>query len=114
MGRNHFGLNTYANDVSRQTQDIGANYPFNGLSWKGGKRRGGKARRHRIKTRGRNKKYRGGNVSNFISQDIINLGRQIGYNTSSMVNSFTGQPAPVNPLPWQDQMRQGGLEASGI
>jgi hypothetical protein len=94
MNRGHYELNNYANDVSRQTQNIGANFPFNGLPWKGGS-----TRRHR-----RHRRHRGGTMSNFLSQDIINLGREFGFNTSSAYNALNGVSAPTNPLPWKDQM----------
>lgn len=115
MNRGHYDLNTYANDVSRQTQAIGANFPFSGLPWKGGSsrrpRRRRSTRRRRRHTRramsykqGCNRKMRGGALSNFLSQDIINLGREFGFNVNSAYNALNGAPAPVNPLPWKGQL----------
>lgn len=81
---NYYSNNTYNNDVSRQMIDVGANPPF--LGFKGGK------------------KQRGGTLSNFIGQDLINLGRQITYGAGSAFNALNGYPAPTNPLPWKGQL----------
>jgi hypothetical protein len=78
---NHYPLNTYQNDISRQIKNVGANPPFIG----------GK------------KKQKGGNLSNFITQDLINLGRQFQYGVGSAYNAIAGYSSPVNPLPWKDQ-----------
>ena len=102
MNRGHYDLNTYATDVSRQTQAIGANFPFNGL--KGGRRHRKSKRHHRVKRKRHTKHQRGGTLSNYLSQDIINLGREFGFNVQSAYNTLNGQPAPVNPLPWKDQL----------
>ena len=89
---NYYSLNKYINDVSRQMIDVGANRPFLGfLGLKGGAKK---------KTR----KQRGGDFSNFIGQDIVNLGRQFTYGLGSTFNALNGTPAPVNPLPWKGQL----------
>jgi hypothetical protein len=80
--RNYIENNTYTNDVSRQMVDVGANPPF----LKGGKR-----------------KQKGGTLSNFMSQDLINLGRQFQFGLGSAYNALAGYAAPTNPLPWKDQ-----------
>ena len=80
--RNFFAENSYNNDVSRQMVDVGANRPF----LKGGKR-----------------KQKGGTLSNFMGQDLINLGRQIQFGLGSAYNALAGYSSPVNPLPWKDQ-----------
>lgn len=80
--RNYFENNTYNNDVSRQMIDVGANTPF----LKGGKR-----------------KQKGGTISNFMAQDLINLGRQFQFGMGSAYNALAGYSSPVNPLPWKDQ-----------
>ena len=80
---NYYSNNTYNNDISRQMVDVGANPPF----LKGGKR-----------------KQRGGTISNFMAQDLINLGRQFQFGVGSAYNALAGYTAPVNPLPWKDQM----------
>jgi hypothetical protein len=86
---NYYSLNTYINDISRQMQNIGANPPF--LGFKGGKK---------MKT----KKLRGGTLSNFLGQDLINLGRQFTYGVGSAYNALNGYSAPTNPLPWKGQL----------
>ena len=82
---NYYPVNTYNNDVSRQMVDVGANPPF--LNIKGGKTR----------------KQKGGTLSNFITQDLINLGRQFQFGMGSAYNALAGYAAPVNPMPWKDQ-----------
>jgi len=80
--RNYIANNTYDTDVSRQMVDVGANPPF----LNGGKR-----------------KQRGGTLSNFLGQDLINLGRQFQFGVGSAYNALAGYQAPVNPMPWRDQ-----------
>jgi hypothetical protein len=87
--RNHFPLNIYKNDISRQMIDVGPNPPF---VVGGGKR-----------VKGRTRKQRGGTLSNFLTQDLINLGRQVQFGVGSAYNALSGYSAPVNPLPWKDQ-----------
>lgn len=82
---NYYPLNTYNNDISRQMVDVGANKPF--LNIKGGKR-----------------KQTGGNLSNFMGQDLINLGRQFQFGVGSAYNALAGYSAPINPMPWKDQI----------
>lgn len=82
---NHYPVNNYNNDVSRQMVDLGANPPY--LNIKGGKTR----------------KQKGGTLSNFFTQDLINLGRQFQFGIGSAWNAMAGYPAPVRPMPWQDQ-----------
>jgi hypothetical protein len=85
--RNHLAYNTYSpNDVSRQMIATGANPPF---SVGGGKK---------------SKKQKGGVLSNFLGQDLVNLGRQFQFNLGSTYNALNGYQAPVNPLPWKDQL----------
>lgn len=80
--RNYYPVNNYNNDISRQMVNVGANPPF-----KGGKR-----------------KQKGGNLSNFLGQDLINLGRQFQFGIGSAYNALAGYERPVNPLPWKDQL----------
>lgn len=91
--RNYYTNNTYNNDVSRQMIDVGANKPF--LGFKGGKR--SKKGKH-------TRKQRGGNLSNFLGQDLINLGRQFQFGVGSAYNALAGYPSPANPLPWKGQL----------
>jgi hypothetical protein len=46
----------------------------------------------------------GGNT-NFLNQDLVNVGRQIQYGLGSTYNAIRGYTAPVNPLPWKDQLK---------
>jgi hypothetical protein len=92
MNRNHLGYNTYSTDVSRQMTDVGANPPYTYL--KGG-RKG---------TRKQKKRQRGGTLSNYFGQDLINLGSQFQYNAGSSWNALRGNAQTANPLPWKDQM----------
>lgn len=79
---NHYSNNTYDNDISRQ---MVTNPPFSNP--KGGRRR----------------KQKGGTLSNFIGQDLINLGRQFQFGLGSAYNALAGYSSPVNPMPWRDQ-----------
>ena len=83
--RNYYDLNTFQNgDVQSSIINVGANSPF----IKGGNR----------------KKQKGGNLSNFIGQDLINLGRQFQFGMGSAYNALAGYSPPVNPLPWTGQL----------
>ena len=52
---------------------------------------------------GKSKKQKGGTLSNFIAQDLINLGRQFQFGVGTAYNALAGQPSPVNPLPFKGQ-----------
>jgi hypothetical protein len=86
--RNYLALNDYKPDISRQMISTGANPPF---SIGGGK--------------GRTRKQRGGTLSNFLGQDLINLGRQFQFGLGGAYNALAGYSSPVNPLPWKDQIQ---------
>jgi hypothetical protein len=86
---NYYSVNNYNNDVSRQMVNLGANKPF--LNLKGGKKY-------------RTRKHRGGGFNDFISQDLLNFGRQLNYGASSTFNALNGTAGPANPLPWKDQL----------
>uniref|UniRef100_A0A6C0ARX8 Uncharacterized protein n=1 Tax=viral metagenome TaxID=1070528 RepID=A0A6C0ARX8_9ZZZZ len=94
-GRNYLGLNTYDTDISRQMVSPGANPPF--LT-------GGKKHRKTRSHKSRSRKQRGGTLSNFLGQDLINLGRQFQFGLGSTYNALAGYQAPVSPLPWKDQL----------
>ena len=96
---NYYKLNTYNNDVSRQMVDVGANPPFLGFFGLGGGK-GRKSHKKMTKT----KKQRGGTLSNFLGQDLINFGRQVGFGFGSAYNALNGYSAPTNPLPWKGQL----------
>jgi len=92
---NFYSNNTYNNDISRQMVNVGANPPFLGfLGLKGG----------RSKHTKKHRKQRGGTSSNFISQDLLNLGRQLGHGIGTTFNALNGYPGYANPLPWKDQL----------
>lgn len=91
--RNYLAYNTYPTD------------PQTAMKLRGGRIKNTKRRR-----RGRGK--RGGNVlTSLIPQDLVNLGRNISFNTGSAYNALNGYPAPVNPLPYKDQF-QGSQTAN--
>ena len=99
MDNNHLAYNNYAPvDVSRQMLNVGAQKPYTYL---GGKRRHRKTRKS---SRSRAGKRRGGGLSNFMGQDLVNLGRQAQFGVGSTYNALSGYQSPVNPLPWKDQM----------
>lgn len=94
--RNHLAYNTYSPvDISRQMIEDGANPPF---IIGGGKNRGNRF------GKGKKTLKKGGTASNLLSQDFINLGRQFQFNVGSTYNALNGYAAPVNPLPWKDQL----------
>jgi hypothetical protein len=87
---NHYELNKYVPDISRQMIATGAQPPF---SVGGGKR----------KKSLKNRKQRGG-ASNGLFQDFTNLGRQFTYGLGSAYNGLRGYSAPTNPMPWKGQL----------
>jgi hypothetical protein len=84
--RNYLALNDYKPDISRQMISTGANPPFS------------------IGGKGRTRKQRGGALSNFLGQDLLNLGRQFQFGLGSAYNTLSGYSSPVNPMPWKDQL----------
>jgi hypothetical protein len=84
--RNYLAVNKYNVDPQTAMIATGANPPF---SVGGGKR---------------GRKQKGGALSNFLSQDLINLGRQFQYGVGSVYNGLLGYSAPVNPMPWKGQL----------
>jgi hypothetical protein len=95
--RNIFPMNSY--NVDPQT-----------MMKLGGRRRKGRSRKNRqsrqkgqSKKKGRGRRKRGGTP---FTQGIVNIGRSIGYNLGSSSNELRGYDAPVNPLPWKDQLTQ--------
>lgn len=91
--RNYLAPNNYHTDISRQMVSVGANPPF---ITGGGKRK-------QSKSKSKTKKQRGGTLSNFITQDLINLGRQFQFGMGSAYNALNGYGGPVNPMPWKGQ-----------
>lgn len=91
--RNYLSLNEYKVDPQTAMIATGANPPFSI-----GGRRG--------------RKQKGGTTSNFLSQDLINLGRQIQFGVGSVYNGLLGYSAPVNPMPWKGQLQNSANLAS--
>ena len=85
---NHYALNKYTPDISRQMIATGAQPPF---IVGGGK-----------KTR-KNRKQNGGSSNGFV-QDFMNLGRQFTYGLGSAYNGLRGYSSPTSPMPWKGQL----------
>jgi len=85
-GSNYIPPNSYQPDIQTAIISAGAQRPFS----VGGKRR--------------SRKQRGGTLSNFLGQDLINLGRQFQFNLGSAYNGLAGYAAPTNPMPWKGQL----------
>jgi len=87
--RNLLPYNTYQPvDISRQ------------MALRGGMR--SNRRNKRSKRNGNKAKaLKGGGI---MPQDLLNLGRDFAFNMESAYNSIRGMPAPVNPLPYKDQL----------
>ena len=83
--RNYLLPNTYPTDPQTEIIDTGAQPPFS----VGGKRKKGQ---------------KGGTLSNFLAQDLLNLGRQIQYGLGTTYNALAGYASPVNPMPWKNQL----------
>jgi hypothetical protein len=91
---NHYGLNTYVPDISRNTILSGSSKPF---SIGGKKRRQHKTRlkkKMRYNTRKRNI---GGNVSSILGN--------LSYDLAKYTSNLQGLKEPPNPLPFQDQFK---------
>jgi hypothetical protein len=84
---NYLAQNTYDTDVQRAIISTGSSNPYT---------IGGKKTRRR-------RKQRGGTLTNFLTQDLINLGRQFQFGLGSAYNGIAGYSAPTNPLPWKGQ-----------
>lgn len=97
--RNYLPINTYKHDISRQIINEGAQPPFLGKPTflRGGRR----SRKHRNK---HSRTQKGGALSNFMGQDLINLGRQFQFGLGSAYNALAGHAPPVNPSPWRQSL----------
>ena len=51
----------------------------------------------------KNKSIKGGGL---IPQDLVNLGSNFSFNLKSAYNSLNGYKAPIDPLPYKDQLTQ--------
>jgi hypothetical protein len=80
--RNYYAQNMYHSDPQTAMKNVGPNPPF--LS-------GGK------------KNLKGGVLSNWPGQDLLNLGRQFQFGIGTAYNALAGYQAPTNPLPWKGQ-----------
>ena len=104
--RNFLAPNNYHTDVQTSIISTGSQPPFS----IGGKRtklgKPVKTRKNKINPRNliNTRNLRGGTVSNFLGQDLINLGRQFQFGLGSAYNALAGYSSPVNPLPWRDQL----------
>ncbi len=95
---NHLELNTLkGGDVTRDMIATGAQPPFS----VGGRRR----RRMGDKTQKRQRRQTGGTFSNFLNQDLFNVGRQLTYNMGGAYNGIRGYPQPVDPRPTSGQLQ---------
>jgi hypothetical protein len=83
---NHLAPNNYHTDPQTAMIYTGANPPFS------------------IGGKGRTRKQRGGALSNFLGQDLINLGRQFQFGLGGAYNALSGYSSPINPMPWKDQL----------
>jgi hypothetical protein len=84
--RNYIAPNNYHTDVQTAMISTGAQPPFS----IGGSRK--------------SRKQKGGTLSNFMAQDLINLGRQFSFGLGSAYNALSGYSAPTNPMPWKGQL----------
>ena len=76
------------------TGDSGYTGSRNWNSITGGRRKSGR-------TKSRSKSVKGGGL---IPQDLVNLGSDFSFNLKSAYNSLNGYKAPVDPLPYKDQL----------
>lgn len=102
---NYYENNSYKTDPQTSIIANGANPPF---SVGGSRRIYGKHRKHgKHGKHGKHKRrtmQRGGTFSNFLGQDLLNLGRQFQYGLGSAYNAISGYSAPTNPMPWKGQL----------
>ena len=61
----------------------------------------GGGRRKSGRSKSKSKSVRGGGL---IPQDLVNLGSDFSFNLKSVYNSLNGYKAPVDPLPYKDQL----------
>jgi hypothetical protein len=74
----------------------------------GGAKRGrgrGRSRSSRRTMRRKRTKTQKGGLMSLAPQELVNLGRQLGFNYQSAYNSLNGVPAPVSPEPWKGQLQ---------
>lgn len=88
--RNYYDMNMYKSDPQTMM--------------KVGGYRSKKTRRTRKRSKSRKRSQRGG-LSSLAPQELVNLGRDLGFSYQSAYNSLNGIQAPVNPAPWKDQLQ---------
>lgn len=64
---------------------------------------GGRIKGKRGRKSYKNKSIKGGGL---IPQDLVNLGSNFSFNLKSAYNSLNGYKAPIDPLPYKDQLTQ--------
>jgi hypothetical protein len=89
-GQPNPNTNHKGGDVTRDMIATGAQPPFS----VGGRR-----------SKTQKRRQRGGTFSNFLNQDLFNVGRQVTYNLGGAYNGIRGYPPPVDPRPTSGQFR---------
>jgi len=89
--RNYYEMNMYKSDPQTMMKVGGKS-----------RRRSRKARRSRKRSQRRSQR---GGLTSLAPQELVNLGRELGFNYQSAYNSLNGIPAPVNPDPWKGQLQ---------
>ena len=64
---------------------------------------GGRIKGKRGRKSYKKKSIKGGGL---IPQDLVNLGSNFSFNLKSAYNSLNGYKAPIDPLPYKDQLTQ--------
>lgn len=93
--QNFIPYNNFKNSLTTSIINTGANRPFLG------------GRKTKTNTKTRKNKQKGGaaTFSNSLTQDLVNLGRQLQYNVGSAYNAINGYRPPLSPLPWKQHIK---------
>ena len=99
--RNYYDMNMYKSDPQTMMKVGGKRRVSKGRkqSKKGGRKRSRKGVGERSSLRQR------GGLTSLAPQELVNLGRELGFNYQSAYNSLNGVPAPVSPDPWKGQLQ---------
>jgi len=89
--QNYYAMNSYDNDPQYMTVMRGGGCGCVG----------GRGKRPRRRTRKQSRRRRGGGAM----QEFINLTRGLTYRGESALHTIQGEPEPVNPLVFKDQLR---------
>jgi hypothetical protein len=92
--RNHYPLNTYGGRRTKAKRRRAHHTTKR-------KRAGRRHTRRRLSS----PRQRGGTFSNFLGQDLVNLGRQAQFGIGSAYNILSGYPDTPDPMPWRDQLQ---------